>query len=124
MNLNRLTTIASWFAIAYPVVFILPIVFILLLGGELSVSIGLLGIAIGMAALGLGGLASVKSNRVRDEHYNNLTEQLESISRRQDELIALVHALSQHSPHADPAPESPPASAPPNRESTHQPHSH
>lgn len=120
MNLNRLTTIASWFAISYPVVCFLPIVFILLMASELSLSIGLLGISIGMVALGLGGLASASSNRVRDKHYNNLTEKLESIARRQEELIALVQAQSQHSTTADPGPESPTNGA----ESAHQPHSH
>ena len=74
---------------------------------------GWIGIFLASTSFGAANLTAAVSGRTNERHYNTLSDKLDSISRRQDDLIALVQAQPQHSPHADPAPESPPAALPP-----------
>lgn len=106
----RSLVVGSAIFIVIATVFVWTLAVFLVSVGELSFGIGLMGVYLGLLSLGISGLVTATSIHASNEHYDNLTDKLDSISRRQEDLIALVHTLSQNSQNADPAAESPPAS--------------
>ena len=63
---------------------------------------GWIGIYLAMSSFGAGNLYATTSGRTSERHYNALSDKIDEVADRQEDLISLVHAVSQHSPDAGP----------------------
>ena len=66
----------------------------------------LIGIYLALFAFGVGNLYATTSSRAGTEQYNDLSDKLDNIASRQEELISMVQSYSLRYQNEDPVPDS------------------
>lgn len=66
-----------------------------------DLNFGWIGFYLALSSMGVGNLSAAQSSRIRAEHYNALSDKLNAIASRQEDLIALVQGSSKHSETSD-----------------------
>lgn len=114
-----ITAIVSGVLATFALLYIIVLLLASKQTGELDLSV--LGICLALFILGLGNINELISDRTAMQRYNKhsntirrnnkklrkISKQLEAISGRQKDLLALVQGSSQHSGTVAPSPESP-----------------
>ena len=65
-----------------------------------------IGIYLALFAFGVGNLYATTSSRAGTEQYNDLSDKLDNIASRQEELISMVQSYSLRYQNEDPVPDS------------------
>lgn len=93
----------SWSTVALSVFGLIVLFIIDYSTTEWGLNIGLVGLLLSLCVLGINNAAGAADSKIQTERYNCLSTRLDTIARRQENLIALVEGSSQHSATADPS---------------------